>query len=163
MRSTEMRNLDYLPHHSPTGRQATTLLAKRGVRYQAGAENIGQLMQDLTVTGGGFGTFTTSTAGPLSSESPVGSAAVSLRGLGTGSTLTLINGRRASVASFAKGQASFIDINSIPTSAIERVEILLSGASASYGADAVAVGFRAAQAHLQPVVAVVEFVAVEPV
>jgi outer membrane receptor protein involved in Fe transport len=105
---------------------------------ESGAENIGQLMQDLTVTGGGFGTFTTSTAGPLSSESPVGSAAVSLRGLGTGSTLTLINGRRASVASFAKGQASFIDINSIPTSAIERVEILLSGASASYGADAVA-------------------------
>ena len=91
---------------------------------ESGAENIGQLMQDLTVTGGGFGTFTTSTAGPLSSESPVGSAAVSLRGLGTGSTLTLINGRRASVASFAKGQASFIDINSIPTSAIERVEIL---------------------------------------
>ena len=105
---------------------------------ESGAENIGQLMQDLTVTGGGLGTFTTSTAGPLSSETPVGSSAVSLRGLGTGSTLTLINGRRASVASFAKGQASFIDINSIPTSAVERVEILLSGASASYGADAVA-------------------------
>ena len=105
---------------------------------ESGAENIGQLMQDLTVTGGGFGTFTTSTAGPLSSETPVGSSSVSLRGLGTGSTLTLINGRRASVASFARGQASFIDVNSIPTSAVERVEILLSGASASYGADAVA-------------------------
>ncbi|MGD9265126.1 MAG: TonB-dependent receptor [Lysobacterales bacterium] len=105
---------------------------------ESGAENLGQLMQDLTVTGGGTGTFTTSTAGPLSSETPVGASAASLRGLGTGSTLTLINGRRASVASFAKGQASFIDINSIPTSAIERVEILLSGASASYGADAVA-------------------------
>lgn len=105
---------------------------------ESGAENIGQLMQDLTVTGGGLGTFTTSTAGPLSSETPVGSSAVSLRGLGTGSTLTLINGRRASVASFARGQASFIDVNSIPTSAVERVEILLSGASASYGADAVA-------------------------
>ena len=72
------------------------------------------------------------------SDTPVGAAAVSLRGLGTGSTLTLINGRRASVASFAKGQASFIDINSIPTAAVERVEILLSGASAQYGADAVA-------------------------
>ena len=45
-------------------------------------------------------------------------------------------GRRASVASFARGQASFIDVNSIPTSAVERVEILLSGASAQYGADA---------------------------
>lgn len=105
---------------------------------ESGADNLGQLMQDLTVTGGGIGTFTTSTAGPLSSDTPVGSAAVSLRGLGTGSTLTLINGRRASVSSFARGQASFIDVNSIPTSAVERVEILLSGASASYGADAVA-------------------------
>jgi outer membrane receptor protein involved in Fe transport len=105
---------------------------------ESGAENIGQLMADLTVTGGGVGTFTTSTGGPLSSDTPVGAAAVSLRGLGTGSTLTLINGRRASVASFAKGQASFIDINSIPTAAVERVEILLSGASAQYGADAVA-------------------------
>ena len=105
---------------------------------ESGADKIGQLMQDLTVTGGGVGTFTTSTAGALSSESPVGASSVSLRGLGVGSTLTLINGRRASVSSFAVGQASFIDINSIPTSAIERVEILLSGASASYGADAVA-------------------------
>lgn len=105
---------------------------------ESGAENIGQLMQDLTVTGGGVGTFTTSTAGALSSETPVGAASVSLRGLGTGSTLTLINGRRATVSSFARGQASFIDINAIPTAAVERVEVLLSGASASYGADAVA-------------------------
>lgn len=105
---------------------------------ESGAENLGELMQDLTVTGGGTGTFTTSTAGALSGDTPVGSASVSLRGLGTGSTLTLINGRRATVSSFANGQASFIDINSIPTAAVERVEVLLSGASASYGADAVA-------------------------
>lgn len=105
---------------------------------ESGAENLGELMQDLTVTGGGAGTFTTSTAGALSGDTPVGSASVSLRGLGTGSTLTLINGRRATVSSFANGQASFIDINSIPTAAVERVEVLLSGASASYGADAVA-------------------------
>jgi len=104
----------------------------------SGAESIGELMQDLTITGGGTGTFTTSTAGPLSGESPVGSSAVSLRGLGTSSTLTLINGRRASIASFASGQESFIDINSIPAAAVERIEILPSGASATYGADAVA-------------------------
>ncbi|GAB3281037.1 TonB-dependent receptor [Parahaliea aestuarii] len=105
---------------------------------ESGAESIGELMQDLTVTGGGAGTFSTSTAGALSSDTPVGSSAVSLRGLGTGSTLTLINGRRATVSSFANGQASFIDINSIPPAAIERIEILPNGASATYGADAVA-------------------------
>lgn len=105
---------------------------------ESGAESIGELMQDLTVTGGGAGTFSTSTAGALSGDTPVGASAVSLRGLGTGSTLTLINGRRATVSSFANGQASFIDINSIPPAAIERIEILPNGASATYGADAVA-------------------------
>jgi len=42
-RSTEMRNYNYLSHTSPTGRHATTLLAQRGVNYQAGAENIGRI------------------------------------------------------------------------------------------------------------------------
>ncbi len=105
---------------------------------ESGAESLGELMQDLTITGGGAGTFSTSTAGALSSDTPVGASAVSLRGLGTGSTLTLINGRRATISSFARGQQSFIDINSIPMAAIERVEILPNGASAMYGADAVA-------------------------
>ncbi len=105
---------------------------------ESGAENLGELMQDLSITGGGTGTFTTSTAGALSSDTPVGASAVSLRGLGTGSTLTLINGRRATISSFAVGQASFIDINSIPMAAVDRIEILPSGASATYGADAVA-------------------------
>lgn len=104
----------------------------------SGADSLGQLMQDLTVTGGGTGTFAPSTGGPLSGDTPVGASSVSLRGLDVGSTLTLINGRRATVSSFAAGQASFIDLNSIPTAAVERVEILPTGASATYGADAVA-------------------------
>jgi len=42
-RSTEMRNRNYLSHHSPSGSHASTLLSQRGVRYQAGAENIGRI------------------------------------------------------------------------------------------------------------------------
>ncbi len=57
-----------------------------------------------------------------------------LRGLGTVSTLTLINGRR--VAPSAQGQ--FVDVSTIPMSAVDRVEVLSDGASAIYGADAVA-------------------------
>jgi outer membrane receptor protein involved in Fe transport len=57
-----------------------------------------------------------------------------LRGLGSSSTLTLINGRR--VAPSAHGQ--FVDVSTIPLSAVERIEILTDGASAIYGADAVA-------------------------
>lgn len=43
MRSKEMRDLNYLSHTSPTGNHASVLLARRGVKYQAGAENIGRI------------------------------------------------------------------------------------------------------------------------
>ena len=68
-----------------------------------------------------------------------GSSGVSLRALGQKSTLTLINGRRMAVYSFAQNlQDSFVDLNSIPLSAIERIEVLKDGASAIYGSDAIA-------------------------
>jgi len=69
---------------------------------------------------------------------------VSLRGLATDQTLVLINGKRRHATAqlnagtgTAKG-AQTVDLNSIPTSAIERVEVLLDGASAQYGSDAIA-------------------------
>lgn len=105
---------------------------------ESGAAETSDILRDLTVTGGGTGTFSTSTAGALSGDTPVGSSAVSLRGLGASATLTLINGRRASVSAFAQGQQSFIDTGSIPAAALERVEVLPNGASALYGADAIA-------------------------
>jgi outer membrane receptor protein involved in Fe transport len=64
-----------------------------------------------------------------------GHASFNLRGLGLGATLTLVNGLRlASNAWWGDG----VDVNSIPISAIERIEILKDGASALYGADAIA-------------------------
>ena len=67
-----------------------------------------------------------------------GSAAVSLRGLGVNSTLVLVNGRRMSTYGLADdGTRSFVDLNSLPLEAVERVEVLKDGASAVYGADAV--------------------------
>lgn len=58
-----------------------------------------------------------------------------LRGLSAKYTLVLLNGRR--VANYAFGNSP-VDLNSIPLSAVERVEVLRDGASAVYGADAVA-------------------------
>lgn len=58
---------------------------------------------------------------------------VDLRGLGVGTTLILLNGRRLAMANF--GQAA--DISLIPVSAIKRVEVLTDGASAIYGSDAI--------------------------
>jgi iron complex outermembrane receptor protein len=66
-----------------------------------------------------------------------GAAAVSLRGLGPGSTLVLVNGRRVAPFGFT-GRATFVDLNQIPVSAIDRIEVLLDGASAIYGSDAIA-------------------------
>lgn len=64
-----------------------------------------------------------------------GFASANLRGLGPGSTLILINGRRAANYAF---DGSAVDLNSIPLAAVQRIEILKDGASAIYGADAVA-------------------------
>ena len=51
----------------------------------------------------------------------------------------LVNGRRVAISAFAESiTTNFVDINSIPVSAIERVEVLKDGASALYGSDAVA-------------------------
>ncbi|GLX85238.1 hypothetical protein tloyanaT_14900 [Thalassotalea loyana] len=104
----------------------------------SGASSISELMAQISQTRGGIGSFTTSESGATSNATPAGQAAASLRGLGPSSTLTLINGRRVAASSFAAGTQNFVDINSIPLSAIERVEVLATGASAIYGADAVA-------------------------
>ncbi len=60
-----------------------------------------------------------------------------MRGLGANRTLILLNGRRAGPAGTRGGVSSF-DLNVIPLSAVERVEILKDGASSLYGSDAVA-------------------------
>ncbi|MBK8858786.1 MAG: TonB-dependent receptor plug domain-containing protein, partial [Opitutaceae bacterium] len=68
--------------------------------------------------------------------------ALSLHNLGSGSTLVLVDGRRVAQSGVgnrnsATGQG-FVDLNTIPLGLIERVEIITDGASAIYGADAVA-------------------------
>ncbi|WP_426284941.1 TonB-dependent receptor plug domain-containing protein [Luteibacter sp. E-22] len=68
-----------------------------------------------------------------------GSSGVALRGLTVNSTLVLIDGRRAANYPLADdGQRSFVDLNTIPSNAIERIEVLKDGASSLYGADAIA-------------------------
>ena len=58
---------------------------------------------------------------------------VDLRGLGPGSTLTLLNGRRMTPA----GNSNFVDVSVLPLGIIERVDVLTDGATAVYGSDAV--------------------------
>ncbi|HEX9806478.1 MAG TPA: TonB-dependent receptor [Alteraurantiacibacter sp.] len=69
---------------------------------------------------------------PTATNTP-GAATVSLRSLGTNRNLVLVDGRRATPAN----ALGVVDINTIPAAAIDRVEIITGGASATYGADAV--------------------------
>lgn len=65
-----------------------------------------------------------------------GAGNVNLRGLGAETTLLLVNGRRVA-PSAAAGATSFVNINTLPLAAIDRIEVLQDGASALYGSDAI--------------------------
>ncbi len=77
--------------------------------------------------------FNTSDVFPSATSTP-GVSSISLRGLGANRTLVLIDGRRAQPVN----STLIIDTNSIPAAALESVEIITGGASAVYGADALA-------------------------
>lgn len=98
---------------------------------------IGSFLRDLPQAATA-GTFTTNGNVGGADGAPAGSAGVSLRGLGSSSTLVLVNGRRVNVSSFANGSDSFVNVNNIPMAAIERVDVLTDGASSVYGSDAIA-------------------------
>jgi iron complex outermembrane recepter protein len=102
---------------------------------KSGATNVEQLMQTISAAASS-GAFTSS----ASSGATTGSiSSISLRGLTSLRTLVLLNGRRiAPYGTGFTGDSVSVDVNSIPISAIDRVEILKDGASAIYGSDAVA-------------------------
>lgn len=65
-------------------------------------------------------------------------SSVNIRGLGFGHTLVLVDGRRLPIYPVGvSGTSNFVDLSSIPTAFIERVDVLTDGASAVYGSDAV--------------------------
>lgn len=68
------------------------------------------------------------------SDAQAGENGANLHGLGPRATLTLIDGHRLAAADFGR----FTDLNAIPLSAVDRIDVLSDGASALYGADAVA-------------------------
>lgn len=67
-----------------------------------------------------------------------GAQGLNLRGIGSQGTLMLINGRRLAAYAQPEFQTTFVDLNSIPVGAVERIEILKDGASAIYGSEAMA-------------------------
>ncbi len=101
---------------------------------KAGVTTASELLAQLSASSGGLSDGASINVGGYDQK---GFNSANLRGLGTSSTLVLLNGRR--MANFASpGDDAGVDLNNIPAAAIERVEVLLDGASAIYGADAIA-------------------------
>jgi len=96
-----------------------------------GAVNIEQVIKRMPAAIGG-GNY-----GVSRGNGGDGSAGIALRGI-PGGTLVLINGRRTAPAAPVAGGGPHVDLNTIPLGMIERMEVLKDGASAIYGADAVA-------------------------
>jgi outer membrane receptor protein involved in Fe transport len=89
----------------------------------SGKVNLGDLVQQLPSMAG-------AAMNPQVNNGGTGAAGVSLRGLGSNRTLLLINGHRIPF--------QLQDLNLLPVSAVERIEVLNDGASAVYGSDAIA-------------------------
>jgi iron complex outermembrane receptor protein len=100
---------------------------------ESGFTSMSDVLRGLSANGQG----TLSTTNPNSFAG--GASGVALRGLTVGATLTLIDGERMVAYPLTDdGQRSFVDLNSIPFSVVDHVEVLKDGASAEYGSDAIA-------------------------
>jgi len=119
-----------IPTAEEVGPNPVTNLSRDYIE-KTGTPNVEQLLRDQPVNN--------SNAVPIANNGtgqggPTGFSSVALRGLDPSATLVLIDGRRVNRAL----GGPFVDLNTIPLAAVESIEILKSGASAVYGADAVA-------------------------
>ncbi|MEF3082303.1 TonB-dependent receptor [Luteimonas sp. SMYT11W] len=94
-----------------------------------GYSSVADILENITSAG----SPAISRAAPLSSGENVGGTYIDLRNLGPQRTLVLVNGRRLGITT-----SGLQDVSGIPTSMVERIEILKDGASTIYGSDAVA-------------------------
>jgi len=102
----------------------------RATIEKSGASNVQELVDRMSANNGGGRSLGES----VGDSAATGQSGASMRGLGRERTLVLLNGRRLAIYPFA-GQG--VDLNAIPLAAIERIEVLRDGASATYGSDAI--------------------------
>jgi len=109
---------------------------------RTGLASVADVLQRLPASSGGLNSKFNSSGNfgnpPDGGGVGAGSAVLDLRYLGPKRTLVLVDGLRFVHGASASGIPSTVDLNSIPTSMIERIEVLQSGASPQYGSDAIA-------------------------
>ncbi len=96
-----------------------------------GAVSIGESLQELPSVGASLNDNG-------SAGTSHGTASINLRNLGENRSLILVNGNRWVNGAGSRGFRDFVDLNTIPFAIIDRVEVLQDGATAIYGADAIA-------------------------
>lgn len=97
----------------------------------SGLNSVGEILQELP--GVGF-SLNSNGSGGVSH----GTSSINLRNLGANRSLILVNGHRWVAGSGTRGFRDFVDMNTIPQSIVGRIEVLKDGATAIYGADAIA-------------------------
>ncbi len=126
----------------PLSQDAPVVFVDQEDIAKTGLNSINDVLQRLPSSGGGLnGKFNNSGNfgnPPDGGGVGAGAAEVDLRYLGSKRTLVLVDGLRFVNAASASGVPGSVDLNAIPESMIERVEVLQDGASAIYGSDAIA-------------------------
>jgi len=124
----------YIKGSSTTGALPITVVGRSDIEA-LGAPTTTDIVNNLTINTG-----SENRSNALGGQNRnTGTANINLRGLGLDKTLILFNGKRQTIHSTSAGSgASFVDINIMPSIALDRMEILKDGAAATYGSDAVA-------------------------
>ncbi len=100
---------------------------------RSGETSLGELLREMPSVAGGAQTTQINNGGD-------GTNRVSLRGIGSGRTLVLMNGRRlpsSTTGLSSTNLTSAVDLNTIPVTMVDRIEVFKDGASAIYGSDAI--------------------------
>lgn len=126
---------------SSLDREATVMRLNKAALERTGLTSIGDILQQLPISGGSLNTKFNSSGNfgfpPDGGGIGAGAALADLRYLGPKRVLVLVDGVRWINGSSASGVSSATDLNTIPPSIIDRVEVLQDGASSIYGSDAI--------------------------
>jgi iron complex outermembrane receptor protein len=107
----------------------------RDLINKSGERNTEELLRNLPIANANGVPVSNNENG---SNTAVGAATIALRGFDARATLILLDGRRVAPYPTGNRRVVFVDLNTIPESSIQAIEILKDGASTTYGADAVA-------------------------
>ncbi len=126
----------------PLNQNAPVVFVDKAAIDKTGLSAIADVLQRIPSSSGGLNTKVNASGNlgnpPDGGGVGAGSATIDLRYLGTNRTLVLVDGLRFVNGTSASGIPGSVDLNTIPTNMIDRIEVLQAGASSLYGSDAIA-------------------------